>query len=65
MTEGGKTNNDSSEEIDLEKSGPESKSGEKEAEEQVNEMSECSLCQVITRTRFVENKDLSYMTKTL
>ena len=49
MTEGGKTNNDSSEEIDLEKSGPESKSGEKKTGEQVNEMSECSLCQVITR----------------
>ena len=49
MTEGGKTNNDSSEEIDLEKSGPESKSGEKKTEgEQVDEMSECSLCQVIT-----------------
>ena len=50
MTEGGKTNNDSSQEIDLEKSGPESKSGEKKTEgEQVNEMLECSLCQVITR----------------
>ena len=49
MTEGGKTNNDSSEEIELEKSGPESKSDEKKTGEQVNEMSECSLCQVITR----------------
>ena len=49
MTEGGKTNN-SSEEIELEKSGPERKSDEKETEgEQVNEMLECSLCQVITR----------------
>ena len=68
MTEGGKTNNDSSEEIDLEKSGPESKSDEKKTEgEQVNEMLECSLCQVITRNLscvFVEIKICPSMQKT-
>ena len=47
MTEGGKASNNSSEEAELEKPEAKCKDNEKKTAGQVDDMLECSLCQVI------------------